>query len=130
MTYTIERLDDMPVALGVWHQDFDFMRDSRAYSADMRTLLDQQESPVFYVLDMSAYKTMSLEELIDASNLAARGKNANFHHPMVRQILLISTDKGVEISVQGLRTEAFGNADTLVFPTREDALAYVAQQLS
>lgn len=128
MTYTVKRLEDLPVVLGQWHDDFDFMRDARAYSADMRTLLDQQETPVFYVLDMSRYSRMSLEELIDATNLAARSQGANFHHPITRQIVLVSTDKGVELSAKGMQTAAFGGVNTIVFSTVEDAYAYVREQ--
>lgn len=128
MTYTIEQRSTPPAIIATWHDDFDFMRDARPYSAEIRTLLNAQESPVFYIMDISTWQNMSFNEIIEATSIAARGKDANFHNPMNRGTLIITNKPAVAISANGLKSDAFGNANVLVFSTLDDALAYANQQ--
>lgn len=128
MSYTLEQHATLPAIIATWHDDFDFMRDAHAYSADMRDLLNSQDSPVFYVMDISVWKNMPFNDLIEATSLAARGKDANFHHPMNMGTLIITNDPAVTISANGLKSDAFGNANVFVFSTLDDALAFASQK--
>lgn len=127
MSYDIERLSDLPVLLGTWHSDFVFETEGRAYAAAMHEQLNQQTTEVFYILDMSNWNTMTFDELIVATNIGSRGKDANFHHPMNRKTLFVTTDPAVTLAAEGVTTsDVFGEVNAQVFTSLDDALAYVA----
>ncbi len=128
MTYTTEKHPDLPAIIATWHSDFNFSRDAQGYAMDMHKWLSAQETPVYYVLDLRAWHDMTFDELIHAANHATRSETSNFHHPMNQGNLVITNDTAVKLSVEGLRSDAFGNAKTIVFSELEDALHYIEQQ--
>ncbi len=128
--YTIEKHPTLPAVIVTWHADFEFARDGQAQSNAMRELLNQQESPIFYIMDISNWHNMPFNELMDATSMAARGKDANFHNPMNMGTLIITNDPAVKLSAQGLRSDAFGNANVLVFSSLDDALNHAEEQAS
>jgi hypothetical protein len=127
MTYTIERLHDLPVLLGIWRKDFVFGEDGRSYTLAMNSQLNQQDTAVFYILDMSNWHTMTFDELLIAANIGAQGKDANFHHPMNRKTLFVTQNAAVSIAAEGLSGEVFGNVNAAVFSSLDDALAHVRE---
>ncbi len=127
MSYTIERLSHLPVLLAVWQVDFEYMRDGKAFATAVHDALDQQTSPVFYMLDISPARLMTLEEIVKASNNAARGADPNFHHAKTRAVLVVSDEEINEVIVKGLQTPAFGNVNIQLFKTREAAFGYVRE---
>lgn len=127
MTFDIKRLPDLPVLLGIWHEDFVFQDHVETYARAMHKQLNQQQTPVFYVLDLSHWDEMTVEELIAAAHISSSGNDPNFHHPMNRKSLLVTTDSTVKMAVEGLNSEAFGRVDALIFSSVENALAYVRE---
>ena len=128
MTYTIEQRTTPPAIIATWHDDFDFMRDARTYSVDVRELLNAQESPVYYIMNIGTWQNMSFNELLEATSIAAGSKDANFHNPNNIATLIITNDRAVAISADGLKSDSFGNANVLVFSTLDDALAFAQQE--
>ena len=129
MSYTIERHPELPAIIAIWHSDFNFSREVKAYVQEMHKRLNEAESPVYYVLDMHAWHDMTFDELIHAANIATRSETSNFHHPNNLGNLVITNDPAVESSVQGLRSDVFGNAKTFIFPELKDALDYIRREL-
>lgn len=128
MIYRIEEHATLPALIATWDKDFEFMRDARDYSADIRERLNARQSPIFYIMNISLWTNMPFSDLLEASSIAARGKDANFHNPMNAGTLMVTTDPAVKISANGLKSDAFGNANVLIFSTLEDALAYVSEE--
>src|SRR5690606_25660178 len=125
---TIEHHPTIPAVIVTWHEEFDFSQHGRPQSAEMREILNAQESPIFYIMDISVWHNMPFNDLIEATALAARGNDANFHHPMNMGTLIISTDPAVRISALGTKSDAFGNANVMIFNNLDDALTYASEQ--
>ena len=129
MSYTIEKHPTLPAIIATWHSDFDYASEVRAYVTEMHQMLSEQETPVYYVLDMRVWQDMTFDELIHAANMATRSESSNFHHPMNKGNLVITNDPAVKRSVEGLRSDVFGNAVTLIFSELEDALEHIRREL-
>ncbi len=129
MLYNIERHPELPALIATWHSNFKYSRDARAYVTDMHEWLERQETPIYYVLDLRNWHDMTFDELILAAHNATRSKSSNFHHPMNMGNLVITNDPTVKLSVEGLRSDVFGNAKTLIFSELEDAINYIRQAL-
>ena len=117
----------MPALIGTWHSDFVFEANGKEYAAAMHKQLNQQKSPVFYVLDLSHWDTMTFGELVAAANVGSRGKDPNFHHAMNRKTLIITTNTTVSAAAEGITDEMFGAVNAQVFASLKDALAYVTK---
>lgn len=127
MTYTIEFHGDLPAIIGTWREDFVFAHDGKPYAQKMHAALEQQTSPVYYVLDLRQWHNMSFEELAEAANIGARGDDPNFHHKMNCGTLVLTNDPMLNATAEGMRSDIFGNVDMVVFPTLEDAEEYIIQ---
>jgi|GEM_PF-3582972 len=126
--YTIEPHVTLPAVIVTWHEDFDFARDARPQSAAMREVLNNADSPIYYVMDLTLWSKMPFSDLIEATSIAARGKDANFHNSNNMGTLIVTKDPAVRISAEGLRSDAFGNANVLVFSSLDDALAHITEE--
>jgi hypothetical protein len=129
MPYVIEKHPTLPALIATWHHDFKYSRDARAYVADMHEWLERQETPVYYVLDLRNWYDMTFDELVLAAHMATRSESSNFHHPMNLGNLVITNDPAVKSSVEGLRSDIFGNAKTFIFSELEDALNFIKKEL-
>lgn len=127
-TYTIEHLDDLPVILATWHADFDWTRDNKTYSVEMRQYLDAVERPVYYVFDLRAYGLWQFNDLLEAATAAAGDRNTNFHHDNVIRVLLVSEDEILASVADSMRSDAFGNANVDYFKGLDDALDMVRRE--
>lgn len=125
--YTIEHHATLPAVIVTWHEDFEFVRDARAQSNAMREVLNSQDSPIYYVMDLTTWNKMPFNELMEATSMAARGKDANFHNANNIATLIVTKDPAVRISAEGLRSDAFGNANVMVFSSIDDALAHISE---
>mgnify|MGYP000188355867 CR=1 FL=1 len=127
--FTVEMHDTLPVMMTKFNPDFVFEEDAMAYTIAAKKCLDSQETPVFYVFDLTMWNVMSFDEIMRAAAQAARGKDSNFHHPMNRATLIVTVDKLVGKSAEGLTGAAYGNANIKVFQSVEAALAHVRANL-
>ncbi|MBN1430949.1 MAG: hypothetical protein JXB07_21450 [Anaerolineae bacterium] len=86
-------------------------------------LLDSLDSPVFWILDIRSTK-LGFEELLSSVNIAARGERPLWHHPMIRQLIIVSDAHIVQLAAKGLSNSVFGNLAVTVCATVEEAIDY------
>jgi len=98
-------------------------------NADMAALLDQQSEPVYHILDWSAVQQLNLEAMATAAASAAWGENAVFHHPMIKEVLFVTTNPIFAQGAEGLKTETYGSVPISVFSTLDEALQYARAQI-
>jgi hypothetical protein len=127
MNFEIKKLPHEPIIFASMNSAFRVRNDYPAYQAEMHSILDQQREPVFYVLDVST-TTFDLDELISIVSGAARGSSANFHHPNVRQVILISRASIHQIITENMKTDVYGRVAAVILPTVDEALAYARSQ--
>ena len=90
---------------------------------------DHLEAPVFWIVDVSAVKEMTIEDLLTGTELLIRGKNPLYRHRNIREVLYISTSQLIKLAAAGLASDLFGNLKIQVFESLEAALQYARKQL-
>lgn len=127
MKYDVKKLPDLPVVLGIWYEGFKFVNDGADYALAANAVLDEQSEPVFYIIDLSDLKTISVEGVTETANSGAQNMKSSYRHPMRKEMILVSQEKIVKMAVTGARTATFGNLKVKLFDTLDEALAYVKE---
>lgn len=120
---TIDKLPDEPIVLVTVFNGYDFGNDMLESNKPSFELLDSQDSPVYWVLDMRQVK-LGFEQLISSSSAMTRGEKPLWHHPMIRQTVIVTDAGMIKLAVKGLSSPTFGNLAVRVFGTVEEALDY------
>ncbi|MBN1201664.1 MAG: hypothetical protein JXJ20_07410 [Anaerolineae bacterium] len=126
MTYRVEKLPDEPIVLLTLAPGYDLETDFPHSYADTMAILDSVSEPVFYVNDFSAVQ-FDMNVLIQGASKTA-GQRGTYHHPNVKEVIIISPNIAVQMSAQGLKSDVFGNVNIVVFATIEEGLAHARAQ--
>jgi hypothetical protein len=124
MTFRIEKIPNLPVVLLTLFREYNLADDFPNSYAEAVTLLDSMDGPVFYLNDLTE-AALDLEDIIRGSALLCRDKHGTYHHPNVREVLLISTSLVIHEAARGLTSRTFGHVPVRVFYTLYEALDYV-----
>jgi hypothetical protein len=62
--------------------------------------------------------------------MGTRETGALLTHPLMKEFLVVTNVKLVELAAKGLSSDIFGNVAVQVFETLEDALAYAREQIA
>ncbi len=127
MNYEITFLPDEPICIITFLDGWDTPEGIKVRAQAFRNLLDQATEPLYLIVDFTQTK-MSLDGVIRSANRFARGPDAIFHHPMRKEILLVSTEKLARMVAHGLQSDVFGHLHIRIFSTLEDALAHIRTQ--
>lgn len=92
-----------------------------------KTLLDQLTEPVFHIADMTALD-VDLTGIMQLAGNAGFGEHAPFHHPMIREVLIVTPDPALTLAAKGLGEGIYGNIPVQVFNSVESALGYARRQ--
>jgi hypothetical protein len=129
--YTIEKLPCEPIIftrLSV-SVSFDDGDPDPEGALQVKELMDSQEEPFYYIFDLGEVK-FDLTNLILAANRGAGSEGMTLRHPMIREVLVVTQSKLINLAAKGLNSEAFGNVPTSVFDTINDALDYARAQIA
>ncbi|NLX11677.1 MAG: hypothetical protein GXY36_18685 [Chloroflexi bacterium] len=127
MTFSLQQLADAPAILLTLSSEYDLQRDFPKSHAAVKPLLDNASGPLTYILDLTD-ATIDLEMLIQGANKTSREAGSTFHHPNIREVLLVSNNAALHYAAQGLQSAAFGNVKAKAFSTLDEALDYVHSQ--
>ncbi len=123
-TYKIEKLPGEPILVHTTFEGWSMADDLPASIDQAMEHLDAADEPLYYISDLSSGLRLSLQDVILGANWTARGGNAVFHHPNLREMLVVTDTRLIELAARGLDSEAFGNVPVSVFGTLEEALEY------
>lgn len=127
MNFSVERLPDLPIVVTTLLPGYSLQTDfPKSYIAASQ-LLNNESEPVYYMIDL-ANTPLDMEGIMVGANKTSRDSGGTFHHPMVKEVLLVSPSISIKIAVEGLKSELFGNVNAKAFVSRDDALAYVRSQ--
>jgi len=127
MSYTIQLLNEEGILLGRWNEDFSFQDEIRVYNDEMYSLLESLTAPVYFVHEF-ANPGLSMQDIMKGASIATREEKSTFQHPMIKQIIFVTTSKVMKVAAKGLNTMSFGNIEVAVFDTVDEALAFVRTQ--
>ena len=122
MSFTITKHADAPIIVNHIHADYNIATDIVPSNQQVRALLDQVIEPHYYII-VFGY-VLTFEELMDGANRVARGENSLWHHPNIKQVIMVTDNDMLKLSAEGMQSHTFGNLVVPVFATLEDALAY------
>ena len=125
MYFDVKKMPDAPVVIGSWLEGFKFVDHGAQYAKEANAVLDEQTTPVFYIIDMSQLQTISVEGIVEVAHTGANVFTSNHRHPMNRETILISKKSIVKLAVKGVASSAFGNMKIKLFETLEEAIEYI-----
>ena len=116
------KLTDEPIITAVLEDSF-HPDDLTSLLEEAAGLLDEADEPCYYITAVGNGR-WPLEELIRGANTASRGTRALLHHPMMKELVVVTESKVIEVFVKGLRHDVFGNVKVQAFLTKDEALVY------
>lgn len=130
VNYSVERLPDEPIIIGIFHDTFSLKEDVDPYISEVQALFDELGTGFFYVNDTRNLHVNLFQDLLVAVNKATRGLGAVLRHPGMEEYILVTTDKLLQMSARGLRAEVFGGIPATVFETIEEAMEYARSRVA
>lgn len=91
-------------------------------------MLSAQQEPVFYILDLSRLRTISMEGVMKSAEAASQSPNSNLRHPMNRCNIMVSKESIIQLAAKGMSSPKFGNIEIKLFETLDEALEYVKNE--
>ena len=127
MSYSIEKLPDDPIIITTMFEDFS-MDQSEPFLDELIDLFDSLVEPVYLIADVDRY-TFSVQDMLVALNVAVQGSRAIMHHPNLAGTVVVTSSKMMKLASKGAKSDAFGNIQTEVFETLEEALDHIRSRL-
>jgi hypothetical protein len=129
MSKNTQQHPTLPIVMFDFDSSMSFSTFDPALLEPSTQLINAAPGNVYYLLDMSSHVNLSVEDIIKAGALASR-KGGNISSPKIIETLIIVPGLLVEMAVQGLRSQAFGQLRVQAFRSMEDALEYVQKQMA
>lgn len=126
MSYEYKTLPAESTIVLTLHEDFNFKRDLATTTPEAIAMLNGLTRPVFWVVHIRG--KLDIEDLLLATKDVSQGPDAVWRHPMIREVVVVSSDLLVQAAAPGFDTDAFGNLKIQVFADLDQALAYVRSQ--
>ena len=80
------------------------------------------------VRDYTDAPPQTFESLIEGTRQSAGNPNSAWHHPMIRQVVLVTNWKVLKAAAAGFDSDPFGNLKVPTFATLDEALDYARAQ--
>ncbi len=126
MSYHIEKYPDEPIIVNTLYEDFDYVTENDPATAAEFALLEAATDPQYLIVVF--YWVPDVQEMLEGSSAVARGPNAIWHHPKIKQLLIVTTSEVIKAILVGMASsEMFGNLNAKMFDSLDDALAYARQ---
>lgn len=77
-----------------------------------------------YLLDIFNFK-ITIDEIVAGANRVARGEKSLWHHPKLKQVIILTQDETLRLAAAGMASKAFGNLSVPVFATVDEAMEYI-----
>jgi hypothetical protein len=129
MFYTLQKLWNEPIILQTVYPGYDLDQDVPHAAQQVFELLDTMGGPAYIVADARALRK-SLGDLVETLGLVNNGTQAAFHHPHIREVVVVAVadiePSGIETLVQAQN----GGPAVTVVGTLDEALRYVRARVA
>lgn len=125
MTVEITEMRNEPILIARYAPPFNPDEDLHQANAAIRDKLITTEPPLYRIEDVSAIE-MSFAELVQAMATATEQAEGSILDSRVHS-MLVGTSDMLRIAKDAMTQEQYGSLDVPLFPTVDDALAYVHQ---
>ena len=138
MTYSVEKLDGVPIVHYKLGEDYNIVRDSAPAQAAVLEAVESQTEPVFVIFDFTDVN-LGLEDVIQGANMLVSGVDRVqpdapksvpiFEQPNTIQVIMVTSSKLIRLAARGMNSPVFGNQDVHLAHTLEEAMDYVRSSL-
>lgn len=122
--YRFELLQDPRVILFTTTDDYNVREHLPITNRIVVEYLEAEGEPIPVIIN-ALKLSVGLDDVIAGATLVARGATAPYHHPKLKKLILVSTDKLLVLSYRGLNSPIFGSIDVKTCTTLDEALDFV-----
>lgn len=126
--YTLEKLPGESIVVFQAKKTYDLEGDTPVALDRLIHIADSSDVDLIYIADVRNIH-FELTDLAQAANLTTRGEHAIFHHPRMKEIIAVTTNKMVALTFRGMESEVYGRVKVAIFPTLEEAIEYARAQI-
>jgi hypothetical protein len=123
-TYQIDWMHEKKVIQAKLEPDFDVRKDIDEFSTKLNGMLDQAETPVSFLFDMTDFN-MTFPDMVSAMADLTRGDVAAFRHPKLKELLIVSEQSLMQIGADALQRTQYGKLRSWYFNNMEEAREYL-----
>lgn len=127
MSSKVQKLPGEPITIYTAPENAD-LDDLPAASRLLTDVLDQQQEPVYHIANMLGVRLLDPEGLRTLAMNAVLGKEALFRHPMIKEVIIVSSDPALLMTAEALDT-ALSPFRIRVFRSLDEALKYARSQI-
>lgn len=124
-----EKLPGEPIIMNTTYENWEVHKHQAEGTADVIALMEEAGEPIYYICDLRRL-SFSMQDLIYSANMGTRETGALLTHPLMKEFLVVTNARLIELAAKGLSSDIFGNVAVKVFETPEDALAYAREQVA
>lgn len=124
-----EKLPGEPIIVNTTYETWEVHKHHAEGSEEVIALMEEAGKPIYYICDMRRM-SLTLQDIIKSANMGTRDSGALLTHPLMKEFLVVTNVKLIELAAKGLSSDIFGNVAVKVFETPEDALAYAREQVA
>lgn len=123
MSFTVVKYPNEPILVQTFNPDYDMHVELPLSNKASSEALDNSPEAGVYLIDVFNFQ-ISFEEIVKGANVVARGERPLWHHPKLKQVILVTSDGLLRMAAEGMSAKVFGGLEVPVFETLEEALAY------
>jgi hypothetical protein len=124
MPTEFKKLPDEPIVIVTLPTDYNLAVELPKIMPVYMNFLNSATTPVFWIVD-ARNSPLGVEEIVRGAELVARGEHPLYHHPNIRKVIYVTSNKIMKLAVAGMENEIFGNLTIKVFDDLDEALKFV-----
>jgi len=127
MSFTIVKYPNEPIIVQTFNADYNVALEMPVSNPAIYSAIDAAPEDKVFLIDIFNF-SIALDDIIKSASTVARGEKSLWHHPKLKQVILVTTDEVLRMSAKGMASQAFGGLQIPVFETLDEALAYARGQ--
>lgn len=120
MTFTITHYPEQRVVVGITDNKFDFGREGMTMLQRFYEIIESIEEPIVYIFSADT-SLQSFQDLLEGTRMLTSKENEGWRHPKIKQLICVTNDELLRMSMPGFNTPSFGNLHIPVCTTLEEA---------
>ena len=126
MPTEFKKLPDEPIVIVTLPTDYNLSVELPKVMPVYMNFLNSATTPVFWIVD-ARNSPLSGEEIVRGAELVARGEHPLYHHPNIRKVIYVTSNKIMKMAVAGMENEVFGGLTIKVFDDLDEALKFARE---
>lgn len=129
MNFSIEKLSDEPIIICTLGVHFDPVDDYPTFWPQLGQAIEGMEAPIYRITHLLSKDYDFGQMTVAIAEETRNGFPGSIGDPRVRSVL-VSQAAMVQLGIESLQQEQYGQLDHPIFGTLEEALAFVREQLA